>query len=214
MNKFHLEPVDILVNLIVGNDPYSVVKRWALGSPYSHVFMYLGARIPMLFESNGQGVVIQALSSRYGQEMGWTSKQKKEPNWSEQELRILERSAYHSPTTIQHRLKKKGFARSTVGIVLKRKRMNFLKNLNGQSATSLAMCLGEDSHFVVRAINRELLKATRRKLNRLPQQGGNPWFIKDNNIRAFIIDNVHMIDFRKVDKYWLVDILANKIKGV
>jgi len=82
MSKFHLEPADILVNLIVGDDPYSVVKRWALGAPYSHVFMYLGKvgilvnryqrrilRFPMLFESNGRGAVVQALSNRYGQEV-------------------------------------------------------------------------------------------------------------------------------------------------
>jgi len=56
------------------------VKRWALGSPYDHVFMYMGKvgiivnrrqrrilRFPMLFESNGRGVVLQSLSNRYGQ---------------------------------------------------------------------------------------------------------------------------------------------------
>ena len=82
MDNFKLEPCDILVNVITGNSPYKVVKRYALGNPYEHVFMSLGQvgilvnrrqrrilRFPMLFESNGRGVVVQALSNRYGQEV-------------------------------------------------------------------------------------------------------------------------------------------------
>ncbi|GAJ05205.1 unnamed protein product [marine sediment metagenome] len=82
MNNFKLEPADSLVKVITGNSPYKATKRWALGSPYEHAFMYLGKvgilvsqrqrrilRFPMLFESNGRGVVIQALSNRYGQEV-------------------------------------------------------------------------------------------------------------------------------------------------
>ena len=75
-----LYPCDILVNVNDRKDPFSRIKRWAMSSPYSHVFMYLGKvriivdpkqnvtlRFPLLFESNGRGVVIQALSNRYGQ---------------------------------------------------------------------------------------------------------------------------------------------------
>jgi len=81
MNNFYLEPGDILVNVNGRNDPFSRIKRWASG-PYEHVFMYLGKvgilvsrrqprimRFPMLFESNGRGVVIQSLSNRYGQKV-------------------------------------------------------------------------------------------------------------------------------------------------
>ena len=80
--QFKLEPVDILIKINEGEDPYSIVKRWALGNPYEHALMYLGnvgivvsrrqhkiIRFPMLFESNGQGVVIQSLSNRYGQKV-------------------------------------------------------------------------------------------------------------------------------------------------
>ena len=103
-----------------------------------------------------------------------------------------------------------GFDRSLVGIVLKRKRMRFLQNLDGQSAQSLAMCLGEDIHFILRHIKLGNLKAMRRDMNRTPQQGGNYFLIKDKNAREFIINNIHIIDFRKADKYWLVDILTGK----
>ncbi|MBA7651774.1 hypothetical protein ES703_59594 [subsurface metagenome] len=79
--EFKLQPVDILVNVNRGTDPWSVAKRWAVG-PYSHAFVFLGKmglladyrhgrimRFPMLFESNGRGAVIQSLSNRYGQEV-------------------------------------------------------------------------------------------------------------------------------------------------
>ncbi|MBA7637525.1 hypothetical protein ES703_45170 [subsurface metagenome] len=81
MNTFKLEPGDVIVNLNDRNDPFSVIKRWAAG-PFEHIFMYLGQvgilvsrrqprilRFPMLYESNGRGVVIQSLSNRYGQEV-------------------------------------------------------------------------------------------------------------------------------------------------
>ena len=81
MNDFKLEPGDILVTVNHRKDPFSRVKRWVAG-PFEHVFMSLGKvrvitspeqhqtlRFPLLFESNGRGAVIQALSNRYGQEV-------------------------------------------------------------------------------------------------------------------------------------------------
>jgi len=81
MNNFTLEPADILVNVNDRNDPLSRVKRWAVG-PYEHIFLYMGMvrlftgrgqnhviRVPMLFESNGRGVVLRSLSERYGQKV-------------------------------------------------------------------------------------------------------------------------------------------------
>ena len=73
---FQLEPVDILLQECTGRDPFSIVKRWALDSPYDHCFLYLGrvnfpgghARgVPMIFESAGRGVILQSAARRYGQ---------------------------------------------------------------------------------------------------------------------------------------------------
>jgi hypothetical protein len=81
MNSFKLESGDILVDVNRRHDPLSVIKRWAVG-PYEHVFLYMGMlrlfsgrgqshiiRVPMLFESNGRGVVLRSLSERYGQKV-------------------------------------------------------------------------------------------------------------------------------------------------
>jgi len=147
--------------------------------------------------------------TRYAQRMGWIAKQKKAPVWTDREIRILKQNAHHSPETIQRRLKRIGFRRSLASIILKRKRMRFIANIDGQSANSLAMCLGEDGHFVTKMIKNGLLKAKRRIQNRTPQQGGNVYIIRDKDVKDFIVNNIHMIDLRKVDKYWFVDILTN-----
>lgn len=78
MNNFKLQPADILVNVNSGDDPWSRIRRWGLGSPYTHVFIYLGnmrlytgslklLKVPLLFESNGRGVCLRLLSERFGQ---------------------------------------------------------------------------------------------------------------------------------------------------
>lgn len=81
VSNFHLIAGDILVNINSGNDPWSVIRRWAMG-PYSHCFLYMGVlrlgatryracagRVPMLFESYGRGASLRMLSGRYGQEL-------------------------------------------------------------------------------------------------------------------------------------------------
>lgn len=139
---------------------------------------------------------------------------KKEPNWSEEELKILERQAYKHPEVIYRHLKKAGFRRSIQGIVLKRKRMNLLQSLNFETSRSLASCLGIDDHAVTMYIQKGWLKARKRGTKRTSRQGGDHWLIKNKHIRAFIIENVSIMDFRKIDKFWLVDLLAGGSNGL
>jgi hypothetical protein len=146
--------------------------------------------------------------SRYAITNGWIAKQKKEPDWSEKELELLERSAHQDPEVIRRNLKKAGFTRSVTGISLKRRRMRFLQNLPGQSAQMLAMCLGEDVHFILKQIRLGRLKAQRRIQKRTPQQGGNAYLIRDKDAREFIVSYPELIDLRKVDKFWFIDLLA------
>ncbi len=83
VSNFRLSPCDVLVNINDRRDPVSSFKRWAMESPYEHIFVNLGLiglypahvpslssvvyRIPMLFESDGNGVIIEPLARRYGQ---------------------------------------------------------------------------------------------------------------------------------------------------
>ena len=105
---------------------------------------------------------------------------------------------------------KEGFHRTVTGIVLKRKRQRLPSNLKGQSAHGLSDCFGVDSKTICEWIASGKLKAEKRGTNRTDRQGGDIWFIKDRCIRNFIINYISEVDFRKVDKYWLVDILTGE----
>ena len=152
--------------------------------------------------------------TRYAINQGWVAKQKKEPNWCEEEIAILERNAHLNPVGIQKRLKANGYHRTIQGIVLKRKRMKLLSSLDGQSARAFSECLGVDIHFVTRAISEGRLKAQKRGTARTPAQGGDIYYITDKHARDYIIDNLHEIDIRKVDKWWFTDILAGGQYGL
>jgi hypothetical protein len=144
--------------------------------------------------------------TRYAIIKGWIEKQKKAVPWTDNEINILKRNAMHCPETIQRKLRKRGYFRTLASIELKRKRLKLPANLDGQSANSLAMCLGEDIHFVLAAIRSGKLRAMRREGNRKYDM----WLISDKDARDFIVKNVNMIDLKKVDKYWIVDLLATQ----
>jgi len=146
--------------------------------------------------------------TRYAVEHGWTAKQKKEPDWTEKEIKILQKNAHFCLGWIQIKLGVKGFHRTIFGIQIKRKRMRMIQNLDGNSARGLAECLGVDVHFVTRAIRDGRLKAIRRGTDRKESQGGDIWYIKDEWARKYIIENIHEIDIRKADKYWLIGLLS------
>lgn len=77
MDNFRLLPADVLVSVNDRRDPFSILKRGLMGNPYDHVYAYMGQvgllvcseiiKIPMLLESDGDGVVIESLASRYGE---------------------------------------------------------------------------------------------------------------------------------------------------
>lgn len=146
--------------------------------------------------------------TRHAINNGYVAKQKKEPDWTEKELQILKNAAHLSLRRIQLRLKSHGYHRTETGIFMKRKRMRYLKNLKGQSMRSLALCFGVDAHTIKIYIKNGLLTGKKRGTDRTEAQGGDMWFIKDRDIRDFVINNVAVVDFRKIDKYWLVDLLA------
>jgi hypothetical protein len=146
--------------------------------------------------------------TRYAIRQGWIAKQRKEPAWTEAETKMLQNFARYSPEVAARKMRERGYQRTTTACVLKMKRMRMRQNLKGQSANSLAQCLGEDPHFVTKAIKRGDLVAQRRGTARTEKQGGDMYYIKDKDVRKFILDNVAIIDLRKVDKYWFVDLLA------
>ena len=149
--------------------------------------------------------------SRKATELGIVPMRIKEPNWCDRELKILERNAYRSPDFIKKKLKRAGFERTVLGIVLKRKRMRLTSpNLDGYSANRLAMAFGIDPHSITTWIRKGWLKAEMRGTSRMESQGGDGYWIKPKWVRTFIVEHVEMIDLAKVDRTWFVDILARR----
>ena len=142
--------------------------------------------------------------------LGLIAKKKKEPDWTAPELKLLESQARFTPENISRKFKALGYSRSITAIVLKRTRMRFLQNLNGQSANSLSLCFGVDVKAITRWIKKGYLKAERRGTSRVSSQGGDMYYIKDAWVKSFIVNFVDEIDLRKIDKHWLVDLLAGR----
>jgi hypothetical protein len=159
------------------------------------------------------GIPRWVITRRAGQ-LGIRKILKKESAWTPQELRILKHHTYKQPETIQRQLRNSGYERSIQGIVLKRKRMRFLSNMEFETAHSLSECLGVDEKSITRYIKKGLLKARRRGTKRTLNQGGDHWMIKNKDIRHFIINNVSILDFRKIDRFWLVDLLTDAVYSI
>ena len=146
--------------------------------------------------------------SRRAVTLGFISKTRKEPDWSEEEISLLEKNAWKSIDVIYKIFRNAGYSRTPVSIQVKRKRLHCLSGVDGISANSLAECFGIDRHAIMKWIDKGWLKAKRRGTDR----AGNVdiYYIKPKDIREFVIGHVAILDFRKVDKYWLVDLLTNK----
>jgi hypothetical protein len=81
------------------------------------------------------------------------------------------------------------------------------------SAHQTAECFGVDAKTVTRWISLGLLRADRRGTERVAEQGGDMWFIREKYLRRFVLENLNQVDLRKVDKYWFVDLITGGDSG-
>lgn len=137
----------------------------------------------------------------------------KEPRWSDTELALLRAHGGKHPDTVRRLLADQGFKRTAGAVVKMVRRLHVAREINENiyTASALAQALGIARDTVHRWIEQGWLKA-RKTRPRCPQaKQANSWAIHRRDIRAFIIDNVGVIDFRKLDKVWLVELLASKV---
>jgi hypothetical protein len=134
-----------------------------------------------------------------------TASHQKKP-WENEEIKILEKNARYAPQAIKKKLAKAGFQRSMASIVLKRKRMRLLSNLEGMSASLCAEFLGVDLHWVLNHINIGSLRA---EVIRHDREGKANYHIREKDLRKFIVYNPDLIDLRKVEKYYFIELVAN-----
>lgn len=136
----------------------------------------------------------------------------KEAPWTAREIELVRERATQDLSTIRLALKREGFARTKTAIVVKLKRLH-LSRLDEDddrlSARDLAALMGVDAKTVTLWIGRGLLKASEKPGQ--AREDGRPleWRITPAAVRRFIIDNVAVVDLRKVDKFWFVDLVAH-----
>lgn len=135
---------------------------------------------------------------------------RKEPPWTRSEIALMKKVPLHDVARCSKIFREHGFQRTPTAIMVKAKRLDISRRYTATfSATKAGKILGFDSKGITaRCISGEI-KAAKRKTRRLPQQGGDPWSITRKNLRAFAIEHLEQIDFRKVEKFAFVDLIAN-----
>jgi hypothetical protein len=133
----------------------------------------------------------------------------KEQPWSGEEEQIMFRFAHLPYTGIQRKLADAGFRRSCGAIAVKTTRLRIKSNLDGYSATSLALAFGVDVHKVLTWIGRGLLVGSRRGTSRRPEQGGDTWWIPREHAKQFVMRCPEEIDLARVEKFWFLDLITD-----
>lgn len=189
-------------------------QRWSTND-------HIDAAIRRVYQSDKLNTgVVKALAATLGRPNWWVKKRAtalglsvprfKEPEWTPEELKLLEENAHKNPDTIRRLFARHGFKRTTTAIVIKTKRLGCDKtDYDHHTATALSGLFGVDAKVITGWITKGWLKAKRRGTERSDLQGGDMWWIHRRDIRRFVIDNAAAVDIRKVDKFWFIDLLAN-----
>jgi hypothetical protein len=144
--------------------------------------------------------------------LGLTIRHKKEPPWTAAEDMLMRKIPLHLPDKAAAMFSEHGFKRSPTAIMVRAKRLELSRRATRPelSARRAAAILGVDSKFVTARILSGELTATKRDDNRLSQQGGSSWDIKPADLRQWIIDNIDVVDLRKVDKIPFIALIAGE----
>lgn len=142
--------------------------------------------------------------------LGLSTAQKKEPPWTAAETDLMKRVPLYDPDRCAQIFRDHGFQRSPTAIVVRAKRLDLSRRATRPtlSGTQAAKILGVDNKTLTQWCVAGELAATRRGDNRTPQQGGSVWDIERATLRQYVIDQLHRIDIRKVDKVAFVHLLV------
>ena len=130
--------------------------------------------------------------------------------WKEEERQIVRDNAACCFATIRKKLQQAGFDRSENAVKIFIQRRMGHKPKSAYSANMLAERFGVDAHCITRWIRKKLIKAEMAGTTRTAQQGGDSYLIAPADVREFVIKYTALVDFRKIDKFWLVEVLTGK----
>lgn len=148
--------------------------------------------------------------------LGHASPRFKEPDWTEPELEIVRALATSKPRWIRRKLRDAGFNRTEGAIVVKLNRLEVSREELDEdhlTGAGLEMVLGINRRSIPRLVERGLLKARKDRVTSGALVDGD-WRIARKDVRDFVIHNVALVDFRRVDKHWLVDLLTNSAASI
>ena len=138
----------------------------------------------------------------------------REPDWSDAELAILDAKSHLSPGYIRELLRNAGHKRTVNAIVLKLRRRGWQRGKADGRYTKLMLqdCFGVSGDTLSRWVERYGLVVERERAigagRHAEPHPGAEWSVRERDLRSFVAQNVAIIDFRKVDKFWLVDLLT------
>jgi hypothetical protein len=93
---------------------------------------------------------------------------------------------------------------------LKAKRLHLNKaTAGGYTMRCIEQLTGWDHHKIGWLISSGRLKAKRRRTERRAANGGDMWFISDAALYRCIIHWPEILDLRRVDRDWLLDLLTD-----
>jgi hypothetical protein len=175
--------------------------------------------------------IVRRLSATLGRPRAWINGRAlqlglvvpkfREGHWSARELEILREAGAQHPDVVRRKLKAEGYRRTSVAILVKRHSLHILREI-GESgkytATALAEAFGVDRDTVRKWAEKGWLAGSRLRSHstavHLPAHDRAWWQFTRKEVRDFVIENVSIVDFRRVDKFWLVDLLASDAASI
>jgi hypothetical protein len=140
--------------------------------------------------------------SKRAARLGLVSPRFKALPWSQPELDYIQERAHINPNNLRMGLARLGYRRTETAISVMLRRLGACTHdPNEYNANGLAALFGIDRKGVLNWIEKGWLKAKRR---------GELWSIRRRDVRAFVADNMHAVDIRKVDKFWFIDLLLHR----
>lgn len=147
--------------------------------------------------------------SKRAQALGLSQPKSKDNEWSDAEKALLREVPLHDLDKCADIFRARGFHRTATAIKVMCKREGLKRRYRETlSAHAAAEILGLNDKTVTIYCLDGRLKAGRRGTRRLVQQGGDAWAIERTDLRAFVLENLEIIDIRKVEKFAFVDLLV------
>lgn len=194
----------------------SAVIRTGVNQQRWHHTPELDAMIVAEYPRCTQRGSLDALAHRLGRPAWWLRRRAaalgvaapklREPAWCAAEDRVLHDAPHVGLSALQKRLQAIGHARSETAIAVRLKRLRLSRiDPDVYSCKGLADLMGVSAKVVTGWIVRDGLPATRR-----PGSDQTTWRLHRRDVRTWICSHVALVDIRRADKWWLVDLLSSR----